>query len=155
MNIIILFCFLLSTSFDNLSKIRKASCFFCIKNSDINNSTKETVILPIDFNQIVEEYDNIAIENLLGHLPKAPETEEEIIEDSFEGFLRNEFYSIATNKKINFETYYIWRQKAGIVLTKAEVKYVYDSIVEKGELCDLMQFITINNIIDEGNAGEF
>ncbi len=157
MNIIILFCFVLSNSFRSLSKINQASRLFCKKSSDndFNNSTKDTVILPIDFNQIIEEYDNIAIENLLGYLPKAPETEEEIIEDSFEGFLRNEFYSIATNNKINFETYYIWRQKAGIVLTKAEVKYVYDSIVEKGELCDLMQFITINNIIDEGNAGKF
>lgn len=157
MNIIILFCFLLSSSFHSLSKFNKASCLFCKENSDndVNNSTKDIVILPIDFNKLIQEYDNIAIESLLGYLPKAPETEEEIIEDSFEGFLRNEFYSIATNNKINFETYYIWRQRAGIVLTKAEVKYVYDSIVEKGELCDLMQFITINNIIDEGNAGKF
>ena len=157
MNIIISFCFLLGSSFRSLSKINQASCLFCKKNSDnnFNNNTKDIIILPIDFNKLIQEYDNIAIENLLGYLPKAPETEEEIIEDSFEGFLRNEFYSIATNNKINFETYYIWRQKAGIVLTKAEVKYVYDSIVEKGELCDLMQFITVNNIIDEGNAGKF
>ena len=153
MNIIILFCFILRTYFHSLSKIKQSSVIFC--NNNDNNSTKDTFVLPIDFSKIIQEYDNNVIEQLLGDLPKSPETEEEIIEDSFEGFLRNEFYSIATNNKINFETYYIWRQRAGIVLTKAEVKYVYDSIVEKGELCDLMQFITINNIIDEGNAGKF
>ena len=153
MNIIILFCFILRTYFHSLSKIKQSSVLFC--NNNDNNSTKDTFVLPIDLSKIIQEYDNNAIEQLLGDLPKAPETEEEIIEDSFEGFLRNEFYSIATNNKINFETYYIWRKKAGIVLTEIEVKNIYDSIIRKGELCDLMNFITINNIIDEGNAGWF
>lgn len=153
MNIIILFCFILRTYFHSLSKIKQSSVLFC--NNNDNNSTKDTFVLPIDLSKIIQEYDNNAIEQLLGDLPKAPETEEEIIEDSFEGFLRNEFYSIATNKLINFETYYIWRKKAGIVLTEIEVKNIYDSIIRKGELCDLMNFITINNIIDEGNAGWF
>lgn len=153
MNIIILFCFILRTYFHSLSKIQQSSVLFC--NNNDNNSTKDTFVLPIDLSKIIQEYDNNVIEQLLGDLPKSPETEEEIIEDSFEGFLRNEFYSIATNKLINFETYYIWRKKAGIVLTEIEVKNIYDSIIRKGELCDLMNFITINNIIDEGNAGWF
>ena len=153
MNIIILFCFILRTYFHSLSKIKQSSVIFC--NNNDNNSTKDTFVLPIDFSKIIQEYDNNVIEQLLGDLPKSPETEEEIIEDSFEGFLRNEFYSIATNKLINFETYYIWRKQAGIVLNETEVKNIYDSIVRKGELCDLMNFITINNIIDEGNAGWF
>lgn len=155
MVLLLLFAFLFVNPFSNFLKVKKNSVLYC-KNSDINNNnTKEVYILPIDFNNIIEEYDNIAIDKLLKHLPKAPETEEEIEEDSFEGFLRNEFYSIARDKHINFETYYYWRQRAGIILTKEEVKEVYDAIVEKGKFCNLMQFITINKIIDEGNAGEF
>ena len=155
MKIILLFCFMLGHSFRFVPKTKQYSVLFCKDENNNINETNKVVVLPIDFSKLIEEYDNIAIEQLLGHLPSAPETEEEIEEDSFEGFLRNEFYSIATNKKINFETYYIWRKRAGIVLTKEEVESVYNSIIEKGNLCALMEFIKINKIIDEGNAGQF
>lgn len=120
------------------------------------NKTKDIFVLPIDFGSMIEDFDSLAIENLIHKLPKAPETEDEIIDDSFEGFLRREFLQIASiNKEINFETFYFWRQKAGIILTEEEVEQIYYTIVDKGNLCGLMDFITINKIIDEENNGSF
>ena len=120
------------------------------------NKTKDVFVLPIDFESMIEDFDSMAIENLIHKLPKAPESEDEIIDDSFEGFLKREFLKIATsNKKINFQTFYFWRKKAGIILTKEEVEQIYYSIVENDNLCGLMDFITINKIIDEENNGSF
>lgn len=125
------------------------------QNDNINN-TKDVYILPIDFESIIEDFDSSAIENMIGKLPRAPLTENEIIDDSFEGFLKREFLQIAsTSKQINFETFYFWRQKAGIILTKEEVQEIYYSIIHNDKLCGLMDFITINKIIDEENNGHF
>ena len=120
------------------------------------NKTKDVFVLPIDFESMIEDFDSRAIENLIHKLPKAPETEDEIIDDSFEGFLKREFLQLApTSKQINFETFYFWRQKAGIILTKKEVQEIYYSIIDNDKLCGLMDFITINKIIDEENNGYF
>ena len=40
-------------------------------------------------------------------------------------------------------------KKAGIILTEEEVEQIYYTIVDEGNLCGLMDFITINKIIDE------
>lgn len=120
------------------------------------NKTKDIFVLPIDFGSMIEDFDSMAIENLIHKLPKAPETEDEIIDDSFEGFLRREFLLLApSSKKINFQTFYFWRKKAGIILTEEELEQIYYTIVEKDNLCGLMDFITINKIIDEENNGSF
>jgi hypothetical protein len=120
------------------------------------NKTKDIFVLPIDFESMIEDFDSRAIENLIHKLPKAPETEGEIIDDSFEGFLRREFLLLApSSKKINFQTFYFWRKKAGIILTEEEVEQIYYTIVDEGNLCGLMDFITINKIIDEENNGSF
>ena len=120
------------------------------------NKTKDIFVLPIDFGSMIEDFDSMAIENLIHKLPKAPETEDEIIDDSFEGFLRREFLLLApSSKKINFQTFYFWRKKAGIILTEEEVEQISYTIVDKGNLCGLMDLITINKIIDEENNGSF
>lgn len=127
-----------------------------INQNDKQNDTKDIYILPIDFESMIQDFDSSAIENMIGKLPRAPLTENEIIDDSFEGFLKREFLQIASiNKEINFETFYFWRQKAGIILTKQEVHDIYYSIITYGKLCGLMDFITINKIIDEENNGHF
>lgn len=127
-----------------------------INQNDNQNNTKDVYFLPIDFESMIEDFDSSAIENIIGKLPTAPQTEEEIIDDSFEGFLRREFLQLApTSKQINFETFYFWRQKAGIILTKEEVQEIYYSIIDNDKLCGLMDFITINKIIDEENNGYF
>lgn len=119
----------------------------------LNNMTQPTNVLQIDLRNMVNILDENMITNVLGHIPKRPETEDEIIEDSFEGFLKDEFAKIPKEKSnlINFREYYIWRKKAGLVLTEEEVLLYYNFAVGEGQLCDLMQFITINHLIDESD----
>tara|TARA_B100000161_G_scaffold23529_1_gene13934 strand:+ start:19596 stop:20180 length:585 start_codon:yes stop_codon:yes gene_type:complete len=121
----------------------------------INNITEPTKILQLDFANMIDVMDKNIMTNLIGKIPKRPETEEEIVDDSFEGYLKGEFQKIPKTKLnlINFDSYFEWRQKAGIVLTKEEVYYFYSLIVgDEGQLCDIMQFIAINHLIDESDA---
>lgn len=121
----------------------------------INNITEPTKILQLDFANMIDAMDKNMMTNLMGKIPKRPETEEEIVDDSFEGYLKGEFQKIPKTKLnlINFDSYFEWRQKAGIVLTKEEVYYFYSLIVgDEGQLCDIMQFIAINHLIDESDA---
>lgn len=112
----------------------------------LNNMTN---VLQIDLRNMVNILDENMITNVLGHIPKRPE----IIEDNFEGFLKDEFAKIPKEKSnlINFHEYYIWRKKAGLVLTEEEVLLYYNFAVGEGQLCDLIQFITINHLIDESD----
>lgn len=121
----------------------------------INNITEPTKILQLDFANMIDVMDKNMMTNLMGKIPKRPEIEEEIVDDSFEGYLKNEFQKISKTKLnlINFDSYFEWRQKAGIVLTEEEVYYFYSLIVgDEGQLCDIMQFIAINHLIDESDA---
>ena len=121
----------------------------------INNITEPTKVLQLDFANMIDVMDKNMMTNLMGKIPKRPETEEEIIDDSFEGYLKSEFQKIPKAKfnLINFDSYFEWRQNAGIVLTKEEVYYFYSLIVgDEGQLCDIMQFIAINHLIDESDA---
>ena len=121
----------------------------------INNITEPTKILQLDFANMIDVMDKNIMTNLIGKIPKRPETEEEIVDASFEGYLKGEFQKIPKTKLnlINFDSYFEWRQKAGIVLTKEEVYYFYSLIVgDEGQLCDIMQFIAINHLIDESDA---
>ena len=121
----------------------------------INNITEPIKILQLDFANMIDVMDKNMMTNLMSKIPKRPETEEEIVDDSFEGYLKSEFQKIPKTKLnlINFDSYFEWRQKAGIVLTEEEVYYFYSLIVgDEGQLCDLMQFIAINHLIDESDA---
>lgn len=113
-------------------------------------------IIDLDFAKLVQQMDQVAIENIhKGNIPRPPETEDEIEEDSFEGYLRSEFNKICKNNTIEFETYYKWRKEKGIVFTKEEILDFYNIIVSNKERCSLMEFITLNKIIDENNAAEY
>jgi hypothetical protein len=121
----------------------------------VNNITEPTKILQLDFANMIDVMDKNMMTYLMGKIPKRPEIEEEIVDDSFEGYLKSEFQKIPKTKLnlINFDSYFEWRQKAGIVLTEEEVYYFYSLIVgDEGQLCDIMQFIAINHLIDESDA---
>lgn len=101
-------------------------------------------------------------------MPKAPTSEEEIKEESFEGFLRSEFLSIHAKENpslndengkpvLDFETFYQWKAKMGIVFEKEEIQELYSTMVGKSDSATvgLMSFIELNKIIDESNAAEY
>ena len=96
-------------------------------------------------------------------IPRAPETEEEIEDESFEGFLKMQFTNIADldngatknsdgKSVISFARYFEWKSKMGLVLKEAEVMDVFNILTgDRGE-CTLMEFIAITKAIDESNA---
>lgn len=122
--------------------------------NQLNNITEPVYILNLDLEDMISTMDTNMIQNVLKDIPKRPETKEEIVDDSFEGYLQKEFNSIPKEEEdfINFEEFYIWRQKAGIVLTQDEVLFFYNLVVGEEQLCDVMQFIAINHLIDESDA---
>jgi hypothetical protein len=93
-------------------------------------------------------YDQLNLTNII-----KPITEETIKEDSFEGYLRRHFKKIQKDNYVNFETFYKWRTTIGTVLTKNEIKEIYD-FNTKDEKCTLINFIKINNAIDEIDAAD-
>lgn len=130
--------------YSRIQDLEKQNEYFHKIYYQLNNKTK---VLDLDLHNMVNMMDEDMIQNVLGYIPKRPE----ITEDSFEGFLKDEFAKIPKEKSnlINFHEYYIWRKKAGLVLTEEEVLLYYNFAVGEGQLCDLMQFITINHLIDE------
>ena len=128
-----------------------------------NFNDNKIKILDIDFNSLIESFDNDALNKLNGKLPSVPENEDEIIDDSFEGYLKSEFYKIADikirNKKnkviINFNTFYIWRKNIGTVLTDEELFNIFITINGVNQECDVMNFILTNKIIDENDGADF
>lgn len=130
-------------------------------NNKNNDDLEKIKILDIDFNKIIQDFDNYAIQQN-NNLPKIPENEDEIEDDSFEGYLKSEFYKIADinvkNEKnivvINFETFYEWRTNIGTVLYDYEIENIYYTITNN-YYCNLMEFILINKIIDENDGAEF
>lgn len=122
--------------------------------NQLNNITDPVYVINIDFENMISTMDTNIIQNVLKDIPTRPQTKDEIIDDSFEGYLQMEFDSIPKEEEelINFEEFYIWRRKAGIVLTQDEVLFFYNMVVGEHQLCDIMQFIAINHIIDESDA---
>jgi hypothetical protein len=91
------------------------------------------------------------------NVPKAPTIPEEIVKDSFEGYLRSEFNSLLEEGKeqLDFTSFYMWRHKMGIVYSEQEMINLFNNIVEeegKGSGLTLMGFIKMNKIIDESNT---
>ena len=97
-------------------------------------------------------------------IPRSPETDDEIEDDSFEGFLKMQFMNIIgsniDNAKKNsdgklvltFAQYFEWKTKMGLVLKEAEVMDVFNILTGNREECTLMEFITITKTVDEANA---
>lgn len=136
------------------------------QNETVNNENTNyhnVTILPVDFTKMVDDIDAEYItNNLKGNISKAPQTEEEIIEESFEGYLRSEFYKIVEEKgKINgkniiyFESFYEWKKKKGIVFEKHEIREMFAHVIGTKYICNLMEFIKLNHFIDEQNAAHF
>lgn len=132
-------------------------------NDNTNVNYHNVTILPVDFTKMIEDMDTEHImTNLKGNIPRAPQVEEEIIEESFEGYLRSEFYKIIEeNGKINgknlihFEAFYEWKKTKGIVFEKHEIREMFADVIGTKYICDLMEFIKLNHFIDERNAAEF
>ena len=86
--------------------------------------------------------------------------EDGIINDSFEEFLKLEFYKIFNNTLINnkknivisFNTFYSWRKKVGTILYKEELLEIFLTITNNNNFIDLIDFILINIIIDENDG---
>ena len=119
--------------------------------------SNEPKILRVNWQEVIEQEDAKTVFNRLkGIVPRAPEKKEEIKKDSFEGFLLDEFEKIVgSSQEINFEQFYQWKTKMGLVLTKLEVMEVYVTVLGGMKPCSIMDFITINKIIDEGNAADY
>ena len=121
--------------------------------NDNENMDLESIIMYIDMDTLVS----------MNKLPGKPRSPEEIIADSFEGFLRGQFESIlknecASNREfgvIEFESFLEWRMRMGVILTHEEILDVFHSVVGETEYCSLMEFIQINEIIDENNMKGF
>lgn len=120
-------------------------------------SPKDPLILdPMFIQELIAYYDSNAFENYIkNNIPRFPETEDEIEEDSFEGYLRNHFLSICDDyKEVDFEIFYKWRYYIGTVLTKEEISSIYYTIVEE-QMCNVIEFIKINIIIDENDGADY
>ena len=134
--------------------------------SNHNQTTSDfgVPLFPLDPKMMVEMMDEDVLQHMDAlSIPRAPRTEEEIQEDSFEGFLRMQFNGLLPSKPssnpeyraIDFETFLVWRKRMGVVLTRKEIESIFVSVTNNEEQCTLMQFIEINHIIDENNAGNF
>lgn len=152
-NYILIFAFVnLLSSFIIPPKITKTTKLF----NHTNKTVHEMKIINLDFKQFITEYDALQIHKLNGNIPLPPQTEEEIKDDSFEGYLKRNFLVLKNhNNTINFDTFYRWRTAIGTLLTHEETSYIYNKITKDNEYCDLMQFITINQIIDENDGADF
>lgn len=99
---------------------------------------------------IMDKHLNEELERLLEIIPIYPKNEDEINEDSMEGYLRDEFKKICDkDENIDFEKYYLWRKEKGTFLEKNDVLDVFNSVVERYNECKLMEFIEITRIIDD------
>lgn len=155
---IILFFIAQVCGFKNI--FRKSNYLHLLKdsNNEPNNEPRprEIKILDIDFESLVNFYDEQMINSFNGNIPSAPQSEDEIEEDSFEGYLRTHFDVIKNNdNRIDFNMFFLWRKQIGTVLTINELFEIYNTIVEKDEDCDLMKFILLNKIIDENDGADF
>ena len=134
------------------------SCSNNNENPEHNNLSKqnmdlESIIMYVDMDTLMS----------MNKLPRKPRKPEEIIADSFEGFLRGQFQSIlknecASNREfgvIGFESFLDWRKKMGVILTREEILAIFQSVVGETDYCSLMEFIQINEIIDENNMKGF
>lgn len=152
---------------NNISKIKmhnENKNFNQDNNKDYSKKKKKEIkILNINYEEMIKDFDLSVLNNLNHNIPIHPQNENEIEEDSFEGYLKSEFYKIANkdiknNKNlviINFETFYYWRKTIGTVLYKKEIEEIFLSITDNKYECDLMNFILINKIIDENDGAKF
>ena len=138
-NLIIYFLFLnLTTSFLNLKPIYRFQH---------NLNCKEIKIIEFNLEDLSKHFN-------LTNLPLPIVNETQITEHSFEGYLQNHFRNIENNGSITFEKFYDWRKnKIGTLLYDYEVREIFNYYVNN-EKCYLMDFIKINNAIDEVDGAD-
>lgn len=133
-NLIIYFLFLtLTRSFLNIKPAYRLQH---------NLNCKEIKIIEFNLEDLSKHFN-------LTNIPLPIVNESEIIEDSFEGYLQSHFRKIENNGSITFKEFYDWRKnKIGTVLYDYEVREIFNYYINN-EKCYLMDFIKINNAIDE------
>ena len=100
----------------------------------------------------IDEHLNMELSKLLDTLEIYPEREEDIRDNTFEGYLRYEFISLSNGKNtIHFEDYLSWRKEKGTFLYDYEIYCIFNDVVSVQDECSLMEFIEITRIIDEGS----
>lgn len=158
-NILLIFMLSLNVISFKLSFNKNRNTFLKLANNGPENEEEENKEIKkirninINFEEVIKKMDEHKIKELK-HIPKAPQKEEDIKEDSFEGYLKRLFLMIKSeNNKTNFDRFCKWRKQIGTTLTEDELKEIYYSVCE--DECDLMEFIQINNIIDENDGAKF
>lgn len=158
-NILLIFMLSVNVISFKLSFNRNRNTFLKLANNGPENEEEENKEIKkirninINFEEIIQKMDEDKIKELK-YIPKAPQKEEDIKEDSFEGYLKKLFSMIKDeNNKTNFDRFFKWRKQIGTTLTEDELKEIYYSVCE--DECDLMEFIQINNIIDENDGAKF
>ena len=159
--IFLLFLFEFNESFKfNIHKRYFSKLF---DNQNNNLPQKKPIILDINLNSFIENYDENFINNLQDYLFKTYKSEEEIDDDSFDGYLKSEFYNIINfnlnydDTYIYFEDFYNWRKnKIGTLWTYNELLEIYKTIViNKDGGCSLFDFLLLNKIIDENDGADY
>jgi hypothetical protein len=118
----------------------------------------QTLWMASDGDDDMEDMPGLDLEALMNsnpNIPKPPQSPEEIETDSFEGFLKEEYFKILEdNELLDFTNFYVWRYKMGIIYSEDEIADLFTSVIEEAGASglDLMNFIKINRIIDESNA---
>lgn len=148
-----MFLVLLTSFFLNRFFYSRNSLYANIYNHDSYRDPNKLFVF--DANSFLNETE---YQDLLDTIIRSPKTEADIRDDSFQGFLKNEFYSISHKNDnnihvIDFDTFLIWRKKVGTLFYDYEIKDFYYSITD--DYLDLMQFIHLNNIIDENDTPLF
>ena len=111
---------------------------------------------------INEKMDSSFLSQMDG-IPRPPQTEEEIKEDSFEGYLKGEFYRIPfpylanqnNERMIHLDSFHEWKTKKELLLTFDETKDIFNQISKMYNYCTLLEFIRINMIIDQVDAADY
>lgn len=123
--------FKLIPSISNTRQLSKLNANIFNNEENNNNNINDEVILEI-----------------INQLKKYPEKESDIKKDTFEWYLKQEFYNISNNKKIDSDEFFLWKKSKGCWLTYEEFEDIYNSILNEKK-CSLIDFIKINRIIDE------
>jgi len=153
-NILLIFIFGLHAISFQLSFNRNYNTFLRLAIKGSKSNKEENVRnININFEEVIKKMDEDKIKEL-EYIPKTPEKEEDIKEDSFEGYLKTLFFMMKSeNNKTNFDRFCKWRKQIGTTLTEDELSEIYYSVCE--DECDLMEFIQINKIIDENDGAKF
>ena len=139
-------------SFKSLFKEKRYNLLLLDKKPDDNLPE----ILNIDFEKLINQFDKLELEKIGKTIPQPPQTEYDIEKDSFEGYLLSHFNVIKnTSNQIDFERFLSWRKQIGTLLTSEEIYNIYNEVNKGESFCGIMNFITINQIIDEVDGADF